>query len=111
MGVGFFFQGEEGMRDDLVTGVQTCALPITAAKSVPKCSDPTEAKSTKMPTNMNKSPTRVVRNAFIDARAAAGRSNQNPINRYEHSPTPSQPAYSSRKLFASTSVSIDAANR
>src|SRR5258708_17158100 len=24
----FFFKGEEGIRDDLVTGVQTCALPI-----------------------------------------------------------------------------------
>ena len=29
-GVGwcFFFQAEDGIRDDLVTGVQTCALPI-----------------------------------------------------------------------------------
>src|SRR5258708_20161347 len=26
----FFFQAEDGMRDDLVTGVQTCALPICA---------------------------------------------------------------------------------
>src|SRR5258708_7742574 len=25
---GFFFQAEDGIRDDLVTGVQTCALPI-----------------------------------------------------------------------------------
>src|SRR5258708_1183668 len=25
----FFFQGEDGIRDDLVTGVQTCALPIS----------------------------------------------------------------------------------
>src|SRR5438552_14738492 len=24
----FFFQAEDGIRDDLVTGVQTCALPI-----------------------------------------------------------------------------------
>src|SRR5574344_297350 len=24
----FFFQAEAGIRDDLVTGVQTCALPI-----------------------------------------------------------------------------------
>src|SRR5258708_19731020 len=24
----FFLQGEDGIRDDLVTGVQTCALPI-----------------------------------------------------------------------------------
>src|SRR5215216_3270846 len=26
----FFFQAEDGIRDDLVTGVQTCALPICA---------------------------------------------------------------------------------
>src|SRR5258708_30547604 len=26
--VSFFFQAEDGIRDDLVTGVQTCALPI-----------------------------------------------------------------------------------
>src|SRR3989441_9255360 len=28
---GFFFQAEDGIRDKLVTGVQTCALPICAA--------------------------------------------------------------------------------
>src|SRR5438552_14222405 len=27
----FFFQAEDGIRDDLETGVQTCALPIVAA--------------------------------------------------------------------------------
>src|SRR5258708_25030400 len=27
----FFFQAEDGIRDDLVTGVQTCALPILDA--------------------------------------------------------------------------------
>ena len=27
-GVCFFFQAEDGIRDRLVTGVQTCALPI-----------------------------------------------------------------------------------
>src|SRR5260364_472012 len=25
----FFFQAEDGIRDELVTGVQTCALPIS----------------------------------------------------------------------------------
>src|SRR5438105_15835351 len=29
----FFFQAEDGIRDPLVTGVQTCALPISAATS------------------------------------------------------------------------------
>src|SRR5258708_39178231 len=39
----FFFQAEDGIRDDLVTGVQTCALPIsprprrTAAHSLARC--------------------------------------------------------------------------
>src|SRR5258708_11815352 len=28
----FFFQAEDGIRDDLVTGVQTCALPIYSRK-------------------------------------------------------------------------------
>src|SRR2546430_9672042 len=29
----FFFQGEDGMRDLTVTGVQTCALPISEGKA------------------------------------------------------------------------------
>src|SRR5258708_31652510 len=29
----FFFQAEDGIRDDLVTGVQTCALPIFGLKA------------------------------------------------------------------------------
>src|SRR5438552_6526314 len=29
----FFFQAEDGIRDDLVTGVQTCALPISYANA------------------------------------------------------------------------------
>src|SRR5207244_6770591 len=28
----FFFQAEDGIRDDLVTGVQTCALPICSRR-------------------------------------------------------------------------------
>src|SRR5258708_2423819 len=31
----FFFQAEDGIRDDLVTGVQTCALPIYTPWSMP----------------------------------------------------------------------------
>src|SRR5258708_39412203 len=34
----FFFQAEDGIRDDLVTGVQTCALPISVP-SAPRCHD------------------------------------------------------------------------
>src|SRR6266404_4587297 len=29
----FFFQAEDGIRDKLVTGVQTCALPISAVRT------------------------------------------------------------------------------
>src|SRR5258708_19181817 len=36
----FFFQAEDGIRDDLVTGVQTCALPIW-----PCLRDPFEAEA------------------------------------------------------------------
>src|SRR5438552_10122824 len=37
----FFFQAEDGIRDDLVTGVQTCALPICAGAGEPRtaCGD------------------------------------------------------------------------
>src|SRR3989441_7020918 len=31
----FFFQAEDGIRDKLVTGVQTCALPISSAVAAP----------------------------------------------------------------------------
>src|SRR5215210_8256434 len=31
-GIFFFFQAEDGIRDTSVTGVQTCALPISMAK-------------------------------------------------------------------------------
>src|SRR2546423_2177559 len=37
----FFFQAEDGIRDKLVTGVQTCALPIS--KPTPISSRPTRA--------------------------------------------------------------------
>src|SRR5687767_15305619 len=32
----FFFQAEDGIRDKLVTGAQTCALPICAVQPVDK---------------------------------------------------------------------------
>src|SRR5205823_10007326 len=36
----FFFQAEDGIRDKLVTGVQTCALPISRARSLPHLGPP-----------------------------------------------------------------------
>src|SRR5207249_6462601 len=32
----FFFQAEDGIRDRNVTGVQTCALPISGVRSPPR---------------------------------------------------------------------------
>ena len=31
--MGFFFQAEDGIRDYKVTGVQTCALPISTTRN------------------------------------------------------------------------------
>src|SRR2546425_8662923 len=39
----FFFQAEDGIRDKLVTGVQTCALPISVLPW--RCSWPTSRAS------------------------------------------------------------------
>src|SRR2546425_12972663 len=36
LSVFFFFQAEDGIRDKLVTGVQTCALPIWLGLAFPK---------------------------------------------------------------------------
>src|SRR5687767_15685444 len=33
----FFFQAEDGIRDKLVTGVQTCALPIFPTSAILPC--------------------------------------------------------------------------
>src|SRR2546425_9268338 len=45
----FFFQAEDGIRDKLVTGVQTCALPISAKRAeIPPVSEvPTRNRSNK----------------------------------------------------------------
>src|SRR3989441_12236377 len=37
----FFFQAEDGIRDKLVTGVQTCALPISTATAMDEGLGPT----------------------------------------------------------------------
>src|SRR6266498_4471809 len=43
MVVVFFFQAEDGIRDADVTGVQTCALPISASGGAPVVGDSFEA--------------------------------------------------------------------
>ena len=64
-----------------------------------------------MPSRKPKSPMRLTMNAFFPASAAEGFAYQNPMSRYEQSPTPSQPTNMSRKLSARTSVSIANMNR
>src|SRR5687767_15640702 len=39
----FFFQAEDGIRDKLVTGVQTCALPIYSLAVQPSGNQPSNA--------------------------------------------------------------------
>ena len=41
----FFFQAEDGIRDHCVTGVQTCALPISEEKYHSKHTDATELRT------------------------------------------------------------------
>src|SRR5689334_24850833 len=53
----FFFQAEDGIRDGTVTGVQTCALPISA-RSSERCGSsssrcPTAASSRRQQTRKN----------------------------------------------------------
>src|SRR5205823_11933334 len=36
----FFFQAEDGIRDKLVTGVQTCALPISSSRAAAASYEP-----------------------------------------------------------------------
>src|SRR2546422_6381581 len=45
----FFFQAEDGIRDVAVTGVQTCALPISArrASDASPAADPSRARARK----------------------------------------------------------------
>src|SRR5207244_7093588 len=42
----FFFQAEDGIRDDLVTGVQTCALPISSLSISPASTTRVRSRTT-----------------------------------------------------------------
>src|SRR5207237_6400091 len=42
----FFFQAEDGIRDSSVTGVQTCALPISSSNAAPWLGSCTRARAT-----------------------------------------------------------------
>src|SRR3972149_1247928 len=57
------------------------------------------------------SPIRFTRKALVPAEAAADRSNQKAIRRYEQRPTPSHPKKRRRELSAKTKTSISARKR
>src|SRR2546425_10303546 len=48
----FFFQAEDGIRDKLVTGVQTCALPIYFQVSQAELFEPAAAAENAPPKNL-----------------------------------------------------------
>src|SRR3990170_8541778 len=59
-----FFQAEDGIRDDLVTGVQTCALPICTSGAHPAActnaifgGDPSDHPSARNSSNAFRRPT------------------------------------------------------
>ncbi len=127
-----WISAETGVGPSMASGSQVCngscadlpAAParnssaITVALPVVKAAAPADwnttsksrlwkwVQSSTIPIRNAASPTRVTMNAFFAAAAAAGRSNQCPISRYEQRPTPSQPMYSSRKFWASTRTSM-----
>jgi hypothetical protein len=71
------------------TGSSAAADATARKSSVPKLT-----KTRNIPSRKPASPMRLTMNAFLPASVALGRSNQNPISRYEQSPTPSQPTNS-----------------
>ena len=72
---------------------------------------PVHVTRASIPSRNPKSPIRFTMKAFLPASAADGFVYQKPMSRYEHSPTPSHPTNRSRRLSASTSVSIANMNR
>ena len=76
------------------------------AKTVSKFKLPKAAKIKNMPRRNPISPIRLTIKAFFAASPAGFFSYQNPIRRYEQSPTPSQPRNIKTKLSARTRLSM-----
>ncbi len=91
---------------DTATGPARNAALMTSMSSVPKAK-----YSRNMPSRNPASPMRLVMNAFLPAAAFSGSSNQNPMRRYDASPTPSQPTNSTSSERPSTSISMKNRNR
>src|SRR6266581_3758779 len=85
--------------------------PGAAANTGPKSSEPVAWKIRNIATRNPTSPMRLTMNAFFPASALTFSLNQKPINRYEQSPTPSQPTNASGKLAPSTRISMKQTNR
>src|SRR5256886_3822478 len=70
----FFFQAEDGIRDLTVTGVQTCALPISSAISTPGPRSRAAASSACVSASLlPREPTRIsTAPGALDARLTAG---------------------------------------
>src|SRR5207245_8602738 len=60
----FFFQAEDGIRDATVTGVQTCALPISGGKLLNHLRDSVRSSWAMLKTRQSKS--RLLVNEVID---------------------------------------------
>src|SRR5260370_1998720 len=72
----FFFQAEDGIRDSSVTGVQTCALPISEATppSRRRASASTSAKASGPPARGKARPCSIAAVATAPSSSPAGRS-------------------------------------
>src|SRR5256885_13102768 len=66
LGLFFFFQAEDGIRDYKVTGVQTCALPISTP---PDCDRSAPARSTLLVSKAGTSPNNSVETRHTPARS------------------------------------------
>src|SRR3569832_2549997 len=93
-----------------VNGNVSCANASRLANTSVLFIEPAYASSRPKPRIKPKSPTRLTRNAIMLAKIALGRVYQNPISRYDTSPTASQPKNSCRKLLLMTSISIEKVN-
>ncbi len=90
------------------THVGTEAGSVARAKSRigPKSSVPSCRKTMNIASRKAKSPTRLTTNALVAAAEFLSSVYQNPMSRYEHTPTPSHPRKSTGKLSPSTRLSM-----
>src|SRR5215216_4803735 len=94
----FFFQAEDGIRDDLVTGVQTCALPISIAPTPRKPAD--GGRRSRSPGRRSRASRTRSRWSASRTRTAIGRA------RASSSPTtPTRSSSGSRRTSSSASTS------